>query len=281
MTTEQVASEAGGGNSEAGGGNQPLAVARILDLCDRILEELGRRRHLFAWLRAPNAGPEEWLQVDAYYPTNRLVVVWHEQPGPHDAVYSDLVPARGLRLLELAPSDLAGDANGAELALRRRIEALGPAPRRASEPQPEQRGGPRPAFSLAPAAEVLPQPAAGQAQPAHAERAGLLLGFALAAILLFEIYVGVIGAGLDGGHFVLAFGLALDVCARGLGTIAAGRAGEPDWAWWCALGGSPVVASFAVFGRRGPVTAEPAPLAGLLSLLALAALAIALLAAVL
>jgi hypothetical protein len=102
---------------------------------------------------------------------------------------------------------------------------------------------------------------------------------ALALVLLLETYVGVVAAGLDGGRLVLAFGLALDVCARGLGTIAASRDGELDWAWWCALGGSPVVVSFAVLGRRGPVTAEPAPLAGLLSVLALASLVIAIVTA--
>jgi hypothetical protein len=80
---------------------------------------------------------------------------------------------------------------------------------------------------------------------------------------------------------LLAFGLALDACSRGLGTIAAGRDGSSEWAWWCALGGSPVVAWFALFQQRGPVRTEPAPLAGLIAILALVVLAVALLAAAL
>jgi hypothetical protein len=260
MTSEQVA-------SASGSGNQPLSVARILDLCDRLVAELGRRQHLFAWLRPPGAGPEEWLQVDAYYPGNRLVVVWHERPGPHDHVYSELVPARGLRLLELTPSDVAGGLEGAERTLRRMIAALGPAPQRASEPAP---------------LEVVEEPRAVRSQPAmQTQRAGLILGLSLAGVLLLEVYFGVVGAGLDGGQVVLAFGLALDACARALGTIAASRDGEPDWAWWSALGGSPVVAALAWPRRGGPARADPAPLAGLLSALALGALTIALLAALL
>ncbi len=266
MTTGQVA-------SEAGGGNHPPDVARILDVCDRIVQELGRRSHLFAWLRAPDAGPGEWLKVDAYYPGNRLVVVWHEHPGPHDHVYSELVPGRGLRLLELAPSDIDGDPEGTELALRRMIAALGPAPRRAAEPQPQERP-----VSLTPA-EVATADRAPS--PPTTERAGMLLGLALAAVLLIEVYVGVVNAALDGGQVVLAFGLALDACARALGTIAAGRAGNADWAWLCALGGSPLVASFVLFDRDDGPAAEPAPLAGLLSVFALAALAIAVLSDVL
>jgi hypothetical protein len=262
MTTGQVV-------REPRGANQPLSVALTLNMCDRVLQELGRRQHLFTWLRAPGAELGDWLKVDAYYPGNRLVVVWREQPGPNDHVYSELVPTRGLRLLELQPSDIDGSPEGTELALRRMIAALGPAPRRATEPRPEETKVALPAFSQ----NAQPRPSS--------ERAGLLLGLALAVVLLVEIYAGVVGWGLDGGHLVLAFGLALDVCARALGSVAAARAGEPGWAWCCALGGSPVVAGLAASARRAGVTAEPAPLAGLLSLLAMAALAIALIAAVL
>jgi hypothetical protein len=106
---------------------------------------------------------------------------------------------------------------------------------------------------------------------------GVLEGVALATVLFIEMYVGVVGAGLDGGRVVLAFGLALDACSRALGTIAAGRALAGDWAWGCALGGSPVVAVFALFRGDGVVAVEPAPLAGLIAPVALVALALALL----
>lgn len=161
-----------------------------------------------------------------------------------------------------------------------RLAALGPAPQRAIEPVTEQskRHG---ALTLAHAADAAVRPRPVGEPAAHPERVGAVIGFALAVILLLEIYAGVVEWGLNGGHLVLAFGLAIDVCARALGTIAAERAGEPDWGWWCALVGSPVVARFVLAGDRGPVTVEPAPLAGVLSCLALAALTIALLAAVL
>jgi hypothetical protein len=250
--------------SGPGAGTATRAAAQMLDLCDRALKELGRRQHIFSWLRAPEAGPEEWLQVDAYYPANRLVVVLHEHPGPYDHLYSELVPAHGLRLLELE----AADIDGGEFALMQKLAALGPAPRRA---QGADTG-------------VLGPPAvrARKHEQRHpSAQAGLVLGVALAAVLLVEGFAGVVVWALDGGHLVLAFGLALDVCARGLGTLAATRAGRPEWEWLCALGGSPLVAGFAARARQDPDTAETAPLAGLISAIALAALAIALLAALL
>jgi hypothetical protein len=215
---------------------------------------------MFTWLRAPGAGREDWLAVDAYYPGNRLVVVWQEHASDNDRVFAELVPAHGLRLLELGPQYTS------ELALRRRIDGLGPAPRRAAE-RPET-GNTHQAMA----------PIPSHPRTASAERVtlGVLEGLALATILLVEMYVGVVGAGLDAGRVVLAFGLALDACSRALGTIAAGRALASDWAWGCALGGSPVVAVFALFRRDGPVAVEPAPLAGLMALVALVALALAL-----
>lgn len=226
-----------------------LEVSEILDLCDRILGEPGRRRHLFAWLRAPGAGPEDWLAVDAYYPTHRLVVVWHEQPSPHDAVYAREVPAHGLRLVEVSPAALGGDPVA---SLRHMIAALGPVP--------------------APAAPApRPKPAPGAERPLDY---GLGLGVALVLALFIELYLGVARGAIDHGHFVLAFGLAIDACARTLGVIAARRADAPDWAWGCLLIGSPLVAAFWL--REQP-TAEPAPLAGQLAIVALLALAVALL----
>src|ERR1700716_1442569 len=61
-------------------------VSRLLDLCDGILGEMGRRRHLFAWLRPPELD-DGWLAVDAYYPASRLVVVCQSTPGAHDDLY--------------------------------------------------------------------------------------------------------------------------------------------------------------------------------------------------
>ncbi len=58
-----------------GNGTQALDVAEILGLCDSTVGHPGRRRHLFGWLKAPGAGPEQWLVVDSYYPASRLVIV--------------------------------------------------------------------------------------------------------------------------------------------------------------------------------------------------------------
>ncbi len=283
MTTEEVAREL----PEPGLGTAP-PVAKLLDACDRVLEELGRRHHLFAWLRAPGAGAEEWLEVTAYYPSNRLVVVWHERPGPHDHVYSQLVPAHGFRLLELGPTDLSRAQQTLELALREKVGELGPAPRRPIEPQPQvhERQMIRAMASLALPAEPIarsghraqPRRATAPQPPAAARAAqllGMALGLVLVAVLLVEVYGGVMRLGLDGGRLILAFGLALDACSRALGTIAAGRSGAADWAWLCALGGSPLVAGFALSGSEDEPRREPAPLAGLISLLAIAILALA------
>jgi hypothetical protein len=97
---------------------------------------------------------------------------------------------------------------------------------------------------------------------------GVGLGLTVLAVLVVEVYLGVEVAGLEDGQVVLAFGLALDACSRALGTIAAARAGQEAWAWGCAIGGSPGVAAFALFQRSGPVSIEPAPLAGVIGLLA-------------
>jgi hypothetical protein len=101
------------------------------------------------------------------------------------------------------------------------------------------------------------------------EGAGLLLGLALALILGGETLLLVILFALEGGHVLLAIGLAFDVCARGLGTIAAIRDGNEDSAWGCLILGSPAAVSFAFAGDE-PVQTEPAPLAGALGALAIA-----------
>jgi hypothetical protein len=224
-----------------------LEVSEVLDLCDRALGEPGRRRHLFTWLRRPGAGPEEWLPVDAYYPSHRLVVVWREQPSASDSMLADQVPAHGLRLLQLSPAVLDADPAA---SVRRMISDLSPAP------QPE-----------------LPK-AAPRASSGRAPRYGLGLGLALALALFIELYLGVAHGALDHGHFVLAFALAIDACARVSGVVAARRAAAPDWAWGCVLLGSPLVLAF---WRSEQATAEPAPLAGQLAVVALLAFVLALL----
>jgi hypothetical protein len=246
-----------------------LGIPEILDLTDRLLAERGRRSHLFTWLRRPDGGPADWLAVDAYYPTNKVVVVCKETAGPYREVFAELVPAHGLRLLEIDRGQLGGSRESARRALEHHIAQLGPLPERSAAPVNR---------ASEPATATPPR----LARPARERQAaGVLAGFALAAVLVAEVYAGVARAGFDSGKVLLAFGLALDACSRGLGTIAASREGSSEWAWWCALGGSPVVAWFALFQQSGPVRTEPAPLAGLIGVLALLVLAVALVTAAL
>lgn len=252
----------------------PLTAADVLNICDRILGEPARRRHLFAWLRAPGSASDEWLPVDGYYPGTKLVVVWHAAPGANDNLYSELVPAHGFRLLELTPDAVGADRQQAEARLRARIEALGAAPRRAREPQPrEVRESPPRKVAVARTFAPLAPAAAVEAAPLGAAF-GAVLGVVLSAVVVAELYLGVAVVGFGHGQPVLAFAFALDACARTLGTAGAGHVGLREWAWLSALGGSPLVAAFASSQRQGEVATEPTPLAGVLSLLALALAAI-------
>jgi hypothetical protein len=109
----------------------PLPVPQILDLCDRIVGEIGRRAHIFGWLRAPDA--ERWLTVDAYYPASKLIVICSDEPDPDAGLYAERVPAHGMRLLSIMPSELGSEPVGARARLEHRIAALGPAPARPRE----------------------------------------------------------------------------------------------------------------------------------------------------
>jgi hypothetical protein len=302
MTTDELGLELTGqsppgGDRATAAGRDPSTVTQVMNVCDRILGEPARRNHLFAWLRAPGAAADEWLPVDGYYPGNKLVVVWHASPAPSDHVYSELVPAHGFRLLELTPDDLGGDQASAADRLRARIDALGPAPRRAREAQARESTMTRAVWSLAPTrpetGPAAPSPDAAPSQGAVPTRHeddgatasvpprpsvevrplgagfGALLGVVLTAALVAEVYLGVVFLGFDHGQPLLALALTLDTAARTLGTMAAAHAGLADWAWRCALGGSPLVAMFVTFVRREAVAAEPAPLAGVISLLAM------------
>jgi hypothetical protein len=268
MTTEGL-------GTDLGTTADTVTPAEAFDLCDRIVGEPSRRQHLFGWLRAPEAPRDQWLPVDAYYPRHRLVLVWRQAPGPNDELYRQLVPAHGLRLLELTPAKIAGDRQEAERRLRALLGAAGATPI-AAAPRPPR--PPQPGPRVAPAAESndIPERARPPAPPSELPAwVGAIAGVALAAVVLAELYAGVAVIGFGAGRPVLAVGLALDACARALGTLAASRERAGAWPWACAVGGSPLVAAF-VFGRERRAKVEPAPLAGVLSLLALALVAVAL-----
>jgi hypothetical protein len=111
-----------------------LSHADVLSLCDRRLQEVGRRNHLFGWLRPPGAGADGWLPVDAYYPRNRLVVLYRPRARAHDQIYRELIPEHGLRLLVLSPDELGSTAAGAERALSGMLERLDPVAPAAGQP---------------------------------------------------------------------------------------------------------------------------------------------------
>jgi len=114
-------------------------AAYVLDLCDEILGEAGLREHTFDWLLGdPNAvGTRRRLPVDAYYPDAQLVIEYrerqHDQPvpffdKPHKLTISGVdrgeqrrlyderrdieVPAHGLTLAVIRPTDLNADSRG-------------------------------------------------------------------------------------------------------------------------------------------------------------------------
>jgi hypothetical protein len=311
-------------------------ASAILVACDRVLGEIGRRDHMFGWLRVPDADPPRWLAVDAYYPGNRLIALCGGHSEEVARLCGELAPTHGLRLLELAPRELDA-SEGLDGALERRLAELPPVVRPSGSLPDREGPGAR-------AASLLPQPATppvvrhkvGESRAAATARGvrfvathdppvpvdvidrkpaaagpprptpppvrrptpspvrrptpspvrrtlqapGALVGLVVIAVLCLELYYGVARFALGGGHVLLAFGLALDCCARALGTVSARRAGKNDWMWSCALIGSPAVAMFALYGGEGEPPPEPGPLAGLVSLSACAAVVIAVFLAV-
>jgi hypothetical protein len=241
-----------------------LPVSTVLDMCDRLLGEAGRRRHMFAWLRAPGAAADEWLPVDAYYPRARVVVMCRPAGDPHEGIYRELIPAHGLGLLRLDPDVLGEDQGAVEAALAARIFDLEHVAR-APAPTPRQ-------ASRAPAAGEPPEPTWTPVRvertavvPALEQGVGLLVGLGLAVVLIVEVYLGVVEVALGAGRVMLGFAIALEACSRALGTVAAARVGERAWACVCAIGGAPFVAWFAFWRPSGRAETEPAPLAGLLA----------------
>jgi hypothetical protein len=266
------------GLREPGREEHGLSAATILEMCDLLLGEAGRRRHVFAWLRAPGASAGEWLAVDAYYPRARLVVICRS-PGPHDALYKELIPAHGLGLLTLDPALLGDDAEAVEAALSTRVfgrehmpPGEPPSARRPREAKrsPDTTRPPAPASRAAPAAvtEWTPLKVERTAvRPALEHGLGVVVGLVLAGVLIAEVYLGVVVVAFGVGRVMLGFAIALDACPRALGTVAARRAGQQAWACACVVAGAPAVACFALTPGTRRADVEPAPLAGLLAVL--------------
>jgi hypothetical protein len=255
-----------------------LPAPTILSMCDHLLAEAGRRHHMFAWLRAPGAGADEWLAVDAYYPRARLVVICRSGPGPHDSLYRELVPAHGLGLLTLDPAVLGNDRQAVQEALAAKFFDLEHVPREGARPARRPKTAARPAPASPPETTQSTDSPAPAWTPVKVERTpvprglvqgfGMLAGLAFTALLIVELYVAVIVVAFGDGRLVLGLAILLEGLSRALGTAAAERAGQRGWACACAIGGAPVVAWVALLRRPGRIEVEPAPLAGLLAVLA-------------
>ena len=283
-------------------------------MCDQLLGEVGRRHHMFTWLRAPAADTGDWLPVDAYYPRARLVVMCRSRPGPYDALYRELVPAHGLGLLTLDPAALGNDREEVRKTLAARFSKLEDVPRgrgarttartagRSAPPPPAHETARGTAHETArhtahetardsagetardTAGETARDPASATPPPAPAwtpvkvertpvprgfvQALGVLAGLAFAALLIAEIYLAVIVVAFHAGHLVLGLAILIEALSRVGGTVAAERAGRRGWACACAIVGAPVVAWVALVPRPGRIATEPAPLAGLLAVLA-------------
>ena len=251
-----------------------LPVPTILSMCDSLLGEAGRRHHMFTWLRAPGAGAGEWLAVDAYYPRARLVVICRSGPGPHDSLYRELIPAHGLGLLTLDPAALGSDREAVEASLARKfLDLSGDVARGRSRPSATRAAARNAPARNAPARNA-PAPEWSPIKVEHTPVArgfvqalGILAGLAFAALLILELYLGVIKVAFDDHRLLLGLAIVLELLSRALGTVAAERAQRRGWACACAIVGAPVVA-WAMLLRRPRIDVEPAPLAGLLALLA-------------
>jgi hypothetical protein len=266
MTAEHVVEGVRSPEEEIQAEQRGIPAATILAMCDRLLGEVGRRRHMFAWLRVPGAASDEWLPVDAYYPRARLVVMCRPASGPNEGLYREQVPAHGLGLLTLDPDVLGEDPAVVEAALAAKIFELEHLPR----PQRREPSTPAPGWTPVKVERTAVAPAVEQGL-------GLVLGLALALILIVEVYLGVVDVAFNAGRLILGFAIALEACSRAIGTVAAARSGARGWACACAVGGAPFVAWFAFRRRSGWAEVESAPLAGLLAVLAVLLAVLALL----
>ncbi len=244
------------------------AVAAVLTACDRLIGEAGRRHHLFSWLRPPDGGNDRWLEVDAYYATQRLIVMCRPRSSPNGEIYRELIPRHGLRLLEVDPAELGGEL---QIELRDRLAEVGPVADRPAVSSGSSRAPTAEPAKPGPGHSAGPSAARTVRAPAHPLPAtpatGMLIALTLAIALCVEFYLGIAKA-LGRGHWLIAFGLALDLGARTIGTIVAARIGETGWAWGCVIIGSPAVAACSL-PEDGAVRADPARLAGVLALLAM------------
>ena len=103
-------------------GRAALTARHDPAMCDSLLGEVGRRDHMFTWLRAPGAGRRRMAPGRRVLPSRSAGR--HVPLGVRAArlLYEELIPAHGLGLLTLDPAALGTDAGGR----RGRSPVLGP-----------------------------------------------------------------------------------------------------------------------------------------------------------
>lgn len=230
----------------AGPSSLPTETDRALAVSDGLLREVGRREHRFAWLRDPDGPPDQWLVVDGYYPSNKVVVSCSDDPDER-RLYRHLVPQHGLYLLLIEPEDLPDDPLAAQAVLRKQLEEDGWSPRPESGPvaAPPAREPAHPAITSGPWTEVRRSQAASPGQeprPAASATAGLVMGILLIVVFLIEAYLGLVVVAINNGDPVLGVGLLLDAATRAFGTLAARQRQDSEQSWSSLLIGSPAVA---------------------------------------
>jgi hypothetical protein len=257
-------------------GGAGAATAAALDACDRLLGEIGRRQHRFAWLRGPG-DDVDYLEVDGYYPGNRVVVCCQSDPFVR-ARFAELVPAHGLYLVSLDRNSLRAGVPDVTEAVGGQLRDAGwtprPKPRPTPTPRPEAAPAPAPPARAAYAIAAVPA-----RRTSHAQRFGIEVGIALCLVVLLEAYLAVVVLAVNGGRLVLGFGLLLDACTRAVSTIAAAQEGDDEAMWTCLVIGSPAV--LAAPRPRGPNISDGARLAATLATLAAAITAFGVLLALL
>jgi hypothetical protein len=185
-------------------------TAGLLDRLDARLQEVGRRQHRFAWLTASDAAGE-WLAVDAYYPSHRLLVLTHPDPAVRLRA-AQLAREHGLAAVVLDP---------------------------AADPEPILERLPAPP---APPANTPPAPRPVAIDKSAKPADGIAIGIALVLVVLLELYLAVVVLTVDDGHWLLGLIIVLDACLRAGGTLlAAARTHDRETVWGCLLIGSPAV----------------------------------------
>lgn len=167
--------------------------------------------------------------------------------------------------------ETADDGLDWERAPRARRPRAVPSPAPSATPSPVPRATPSPVSG----AGRAPAGRASVSRAWELQIASLAIGLLLGGLLALVALAGTRQFWLNVGGALVAFGLAFDLYARVIGTIAAREASETGWAIACAVGGSPVVAGHALMRRSGPAAPEMDTLAGLLALTLVLALLVA------